>query len=61
MAKSVRDENVYKYCKISVKSLARIADIEDQIGLSGMSQVVEHCIKSVWNQKVDHMRKEQYV
>jgi len=61
MAKSVRDENVYKYCKISVKSLARIADLEDQIGLRGMAQVVEYSIKRVWNEKINLERKAQYV
>ena len=62
MAKSVRDENVYRYFKIAVADLARIADLEDRIGLRGMSQVIHHCIVKTHAREVTQFKeKEQYI
>jgi len=62
MGKSVRDENIYKYCKFSVADLARIAELEDRIGLRGMAQVVHHCIVKTHSREVKQFEeKKQYV
>ena len=57
MAKSVRDENVYRYFKIAVADLARIADLEDRIGLRGMSQVIHHCVVKTHAREVTQFKK----
>ena len=61
MAKSVRDESCYKYIKIEVADLAKIADLEDQKGLRGMAQVVHYCISNVWKKEVNEFRQKQFV